>query len=487
MSSGAPEVQKQSLPHLRAVPPPKEPAPPHDERIQRATIAACVLDVEQCDLALEILEPQHFYGANYQRLWEGVRDTRKTRGAIDVELLLSTLDRLGYLDSIGEPQVRMLVAQHGPSQNVRSYCEAIREHARNRTVLSTLDAQKAIAMGGKIGADWADVTVGLVQDAADLGARTSAVTIQESMKEAMDRAERDASTTGKVAGLATQFEQFDQTTGGLHRREVLLLGGRSGGGKSSLTRQWGANIARTPTPTPDGGHIYEGVFFAVADSMTRAQIATALACTYGGVSETRLRTKQMVETDEYGNPVKSHWPALHGAAEWIRSLPIFIHDDNKLTVRRLRVELRAWKTKLEKEGWPCAEHGQNCPARLSVVVFDTVQRFGSNEPDARRNDSTNEKLDRVGREIEDLALKLDFAAVVITQLNSEGGAFGAPSLKTHAQTLAVLKTAKNPPKTPSPTRGGQVRADLVFEKNRHGDDSAEIAMWFTKSLTRFEE
>lgn len=258
---------------------------------------------------------------------------------------------------------------------------------------------------------------------------------------------------------------------------------------SSLTRQIGANIAKTVTTLQDGSHMIEGVFIAMADTMTAEQIAMAMACCWARVDENRVRTKRMVDTDEFGNVVVDHWPALLNAAGWVGALPVFVHADPKLTVAATRTELRLLRARLAKSGWLCpvCGNGKRCPARISLVVYDTAQVFATNEPERKPGEKLIDKMDRVGLGAAETAKQFDSAVIVISQLNKEDQAWGGPQLKTHAQTQCVLKTSKAKPKRDSSTTRDGDPASLFIEKQRHGPSEISVPLWFQPKFTRFEE
>jgi replicative DNA helicase len=209
--------------------------------------------------------------------------------------------------------------------------------------------------------------------------------------------------------------------------------------------------------------------------MTEEQVTLALACTVAGVPENLIRTK-MIEP--------SQWSDLYRVAAWLKTLPFIVHSDPKLTISALRAELRMWRSKLAKNGWWCEACGKRCPARLALVVADTVQVFAENEPTIDHDDGDFKKVGRVGRAMLKIAKDFDVSGVLISQIKDDGKAFFGKALKGHVQTEVHVKTQKKP--SDLAVYKDKVSAQLVIEKQRHGPDTS-VSVSFEKRLTRFVE
>jgi replicative DNA helicase len=486
--------QRKPQGHLRAVPdPPQLPLEKAtDLATERAVLGAVVADNEALEVILDVLLPKHLWDNAHKTVYLAIATLARDGQPVNQNSVEFKLRDQNRLEGVGGQEALWFIIRDmglGSIDAVRAAALRLVDLSTRRDVIMLCHrvATEGCLPDALSDPAWVSLTVEQIGEVAVTNARTSAKPVAEIMERTMAAHLKASEEPGKVVGVSTGMEPIDDAIAGLHRKEILLLLGRSGGGKSSLTRQWGMNVARKPTTTKDHDgrelHEWNAVVFAVADSMTEEQVSTAMACTLARVAETRLRTKQMVISDEFGREVENHWGPLTAAGRKIAEWPVLIHCDPKMTVSGLRAELRLWRTRLASRGWPCPICGQRCPARLALVVADTLQVFANNEPTLYKGEGIFERTDRVGLGLLDIAKKFDVAMVCISQLNNTGGAFGAPSIKTHVQTEVTLKTAKE---KEGSGKKEVVGANFVVGKQRHGPETS-VPLWFRKDLTLFQE
>ncbi len=77
---------------------------------------------------------------------------------------------------------------------------------------------------------------------------------KDSLKEAIQMAERAYQRSGRTTGISTGYVDLDKLLGGLHPADLVVIAGRPSMGKTALATNIGFNAARNfrPEPRPDG-------------------------------------------------------------------------------------------------------------------------------------------------------------------------------------------------------------------------------------------
>ncbi len=103
-----------------------------------------------------------------------------------------------------------------------------------------LDTSEAIDPKGQI----EDAEVALYKVAEQGGETGSVKTFAQATRLAVDMAEKALNSGGHVSGTTTGLDGLNTKTGGLHNRDLIIVAGRPGMGKSSLATNIAYNAAR---------------------------------------------------------------------------------------------------------------------------------------------------------------------------------------------------------------------------------------------------
>jgi replicative DNA helicase len=124
--------------------------------------------------------------------------------------------------------------------------------------------------------------------------------------------------------------------------------------------------------------------------MPKNQIVTRLLCSEARVSNSRVRSGKLAESD---------FPRLVDSASKLAQANIFIDDTAGLSV----VEMRAKSRRLQRE----------CP--LSLIMVDYLQLMRGST--GRRNDSREQEISMISGALKGLAKELSVPVVALSQLN----------------------------------------------------------------------
>ena len=162
--------------------------------------------------------------------------------------------------------------------------------------------------------------------------------------------------------------------GGLRPGRLYGIAARPSVGKSSLARTVLLHVAKAGTPA-----------LLLSQEMPAEELADALVAEAGRIDGTRLQTGQFDHED---------WARMLEAAETLRTIPLHVDDQGGLTLAQIRAKARQVKG-------------------LKVLALDYLQLCTS----TLRGKSTNDEVAEVSRGLKALALEMQIAVIVLSQLN----------------------------------------------------------------------
>ena len=184
-----------------------------------------------------------------------------------------------------------------------------------------------------------------------------------------------------IAGIPTNFYDFDAMTQGLQRGDLIVIGGRPAMGKTSFSLQMAKNIAQI--------HSLPVCIFGL--EMSREQLSYRLLSMETGIETGRLRTGR-IQADE--------WAFVGEGINKLGELPIFISDQRNITVKEIIEKSEKIKDEWGKE--------------LGLVLIDYLQLM-----DGPPYETRDEELAKVVIAMKNMAVNLDVPVVLMSQLDRE--------------------------------------------------------------------
>ena len=186
--------------------------------------------------------------------------------------------------------------------------------------------------------------------------------------------------------IPTGLSELDNLTGGLHRNELAVLGGRPGMGKTALGIQIAKNVSKAGQ-----GVVYFSMEMA-HDALTRRAVSSRVWLPNKQVSYNRITVGKVDETE-------LRW--LTSAASEMGNYPIIIDDQTGLTPGELEAKLRVYKSRFERSG-----------KTLDLVVIDHLHQM--HFPAAH---SETERYSRISTALMQMSKRLNCAVLCLAQLN----------------------------------------------------------------------
>jgi replicative DNA helicase len=401
--------------------------PPHDESAEQAVLGAILTDPKRLDDVAAIVGPDDFYREDHRAIFRAMLDLDQRGVPVDATTTVGALpDRQDHEALVNA--VYSLLNGAGAASHAEHYAKQIREKAELRRLAAVgIELAEGVRIGSKTAKDLCEIAE---RDLAGLGAiRSNAGPVKmldavgDVLQAIYDRRE------GKVQpGLPTGLESFDRLCGGLHDGHLILLGARPSVGKSALSLQLAANVARL-------GHCT----LFVSLEMERAELVHRLLAADAGIDSVALQSPTTA------NPSNADMDRLAEASNAIGTLPLLIDDRPGQSVYDIRRTAR----------------------RVKGLRFLVVDYLGLVRPSSRRI-QRYEQIQEIAGDLKALAKELAVPILVPAQLNRSATEDERPRLhhlreggEQDADVVLALGHAKS-------TNGQPIDTTLEILKNRHG-------------------
>lgn len=199
-------------------------------------------------------------------------------------------------------------------------------------------------------------------------------------------ARRHTGLTGVTSGLI----DLDRATGGLQRRDLILIGARPSMGKTTL----GTSIARHAAEAGTGVG-----FFSL--EMDNAKLAARMVADIAHTSHKRVPYQDIIA----GRMSDEQEEAIAQAIEKRASLPILLDDASGLTIAEIRAKTETMLEDAEDLGAP-----------LGMLIID---HLGKVKPSARYAGNRNNEIGEITDGLKSLAREYDLAVLLLSQLSRQ--------------------------------------------------------------------
>ena len=197
-----------------------------------------------------------------------------------------------------------------------------------------------------------------------------------SIDDHLDRMSRKDDSVRMLSGI----NGLDGLTGGLYRKEVLVLGGLPSDGKTALAMFMAMNMAR------QGKHVLHFSF-----EMTGEQTAARFFAGYAGVEAARLRIGGLREGDI---------DRMKRYASGVEKMPYYFTNVSSMSLEALRAEIMLRSRKGE----------------CDVVVIDYLHMLA---PVSKKNETIESVIRHTITALKRIAVEANCAMLVVSQLNRE--------------------------------------------------------------------
>jgi replicative DNA helicase len=439
--------------------------PPQALDLEEAVLGAMLIDKKGVDEVIDILQPEAFYKAANQYIFEAIYQLFHDSQPIDLLTVSAELRKVGKLEAVGGEFYLVQLSQRvASSAHIEFHARIILQKFIQRSLIRI--SNEIIETAYKDSTDVFDLldeAESKLYDVSQGNIKKSSETAQNLVLEAKKRIE-DISKREGLSGVSTGFEKLDKLTSGWQPSDLIIIAARPGMGKTALTLSMARNMAVTKE--------IPVAFFSL--EMSSVQLITRLISSETGLSSEKLRTGKLADHE---------WQQLNVKVTDLEKAPLFIDDTPSLSIFDLRAKARRLSS----------QHG----IKLIIVDYLQLMTAGSSSKAGNRE----QEISTISRNLKALAKELDIPVIALSQLSravETRGGTKRPMLSDLRESGAIEQDADivsfiyrpeyynidewdDEERTPS-----QGQAEFIVAKHRNGGLD-NIRMKFVGHLGKFED
>ena len=268
---------------------------PHSMEAEQAVIGSMLMDRDAMESALEILQPDDFYGRQYGTLFQAIRELNTENKPVDLVTLQERLKENNVPEELaGMDFIREVLGSVPTSANVKYYAKIVKEKSLMRRLIRTTEEITAQCYQGT-----------------------------DNVEALMDSTEKKIFITG----VSTGFIDLDYQTSGMQPSDLILVAARPSMGKTAFVLNMAQHMAFRDNITT--------AIFSL--EMSKEQLVNRLFSLESKVDAQVLRNGRLEDSD---------WERLIESAEIIGNSNLIIDDTPSISIAELRSKCRKYKMEM---------------------------------------------------------------------------------------------------------------------------------------------
>ena len=334
------------------------------------------------DKIMDEVTDEMFYSVENRTIYKAMKNLHTNNIPVDAATVCNELDKNKELSKVGGVEYITDIINSVPSTaNLNYYIKIIFEKSILRNLINkTTKIQEECY-------EEQDSIVDIVENAERnilsvyndrLGKDIRS--IQDVLPDVQKNMEALAESKTDFTGIRTGYYDFDNMTRGLQKKQVIIVAGRPGCGKSAFALNVALNAA-----IKNKNSI---AFFSL--EMGVEEIAKRMFGCVGKIDGDVLKTGKLKNND---------WKKWNEAMSEFSDTKFFIDDSGGLTVSEIRRKCRKLK---------------NSDSGLDLIVIDYLQLLSSSSKYAGQR---VQEVSEISRDIKKLAMELDVPVIALAQLS----------------------------------------------------------------------
>ena len=334
------------------------------------------------DKIMDEVTDEMFYSDENRIIYKAMKNLHTNNVPVDVATVCNELDKNKDLAKVGGVEYITDIIDSVPSTaNLNYYINIIFEKSILRNLINKTTKIQEECYNEQ------DSVVDIVENAErnilsvyndKLGKDIRS--IQDVLPEVQKNMEALAEAKTDFTGIRTGYYDFDNMTRGLQKKQVIIVAGRPGCGKSAFALNVALNAA-----IKNKNSI---AFFSL--EMGVEEIAKRMFGCVGKIDGDVLKTGKLKNND---------WKKWNEAMSELSDTKFFIDDSGGLTVSEIRRKCRKLK---------------NSDSGLDLIVIDYLQLLSSSSKYAGQR---VQEVSEISRDIKKLAMELDVPVIALAQLS----------------------------------------------------------------------
>ncbi|HEX4028181.1 MAG TPA: replicative DNA helicase [Rhizomicrobium sp.] len=460
---------------------------PYDIDVEQALLGAILADNRAMERASALIKQDTFYDPLHGRIFATMSQMIERGGVVVTPLTLHATLKSdpGVIETGGQAYFDALRAASPAIPNVKDYADILNDLAIRRNLIrigedivnAAYDAPTEKTSREQI--EEAEKALYAVAETTKYG--EGALDFHQAMQKTVELATKAQARGGQISGVTSGFIEIDRLLGGLQPSDLLILGGRPGSGKTSLSTNMAFHAARQymrdleqNAEFPSGAPV---LFFSL--EMAAQQLSARILSEQCELEGWKIRNGRLSD---------SEWDKFVLTMQDLSNLPLYIDDTGGISIAQIAARSR--RLKREKN--------------IGLIVIDYIQLVAG----SRAYENRVQEVSEVTKGLKTLAKELNVPILALSQLSRGVDARDdkrpvlsdlreSGSIEQDADVVMFvyreeyyLGTREPEAGTPEHVKWVEKmervtnRAEVLVEKHRHGATRA-IDLAFEGQYTRF--
>ncbi len=322
-------------------------APPHSLTMEQAILSGLMADSDYFDVIAEKIGESDFYSPRHAMIFRAIHDLVATSQPCDAILVAKWLEDMGLLEKAGGEAylAQMLRDSPATTANIEAYAEQVREYSVFRQLIAVCNGIAERAMGPRRDSaekilDEAETKIFSIKERHGDHVATGPKSLKDVLLGSVEAI--NVRESGSGGSFPTGYAELDALIIGLHPKDLVVIAGVPGSGKTTLAVNILENMQRAKAlPGP-------AVVFSM--EMGDTELGERMISSGGMVNGMNLRTARLDASD---------WNSISNAVIGMKDWQVYIDETPGLSPNELRARAR----RIAKR------HG----GKMGIVLVDYLQ------------------------------------------------------------------------------------------------------------------
>ena len=363
---------------------------PQSIEMEKAILAAIMIDKDAIDTVREILSEASFYLPSHQKIFSASLKISSRHEPVDIALLAEQLSKDGVLEMCGGPGYLIELSNTvASSANVEFHSRIVAQKFIQRELIRLgNDVIKHGYDSTKDVFETLDETESKIYQLSENYTSEDPVNTSQVLGGALSdlQLRMDKSLNNELQGVETGFKQLNELSGGWQKGDLIIVAGRPGMGKTAFTLTLARNAAVMANQT--------AVFFSL--EMPTNQLMMRLIS-----SESDVEQEKIIR----GTINQAELAQVTSKMDKLNKVNLFFDDTPGLSVMDFRKKVRKIKR----------DHG------LGLIVIDYLQLMTVNmvEGNGKIISNREQQIAFISRSLKSIAKELEVPIIALAQLSRQ--------------------------------------------------------------------
>ncbi len=361
--------------------------PPHDLVAEKSLLGSLLLNSKLVDEIADKIQPDFFYDFRNGLVFKLILHLWENNSAIDILLVLNLYNLQDKKEEklIDRDFLIELTSFSSLSSSVDSLCKIIKDKFLLRTIISTSDNMKNLALESDASSnDILDEAQKRLYEISLNIADKNFVPISQILGESFERISELFHNKSDYRGIPTGFIDIDKVLGGLHSSDLIILAARPSMGKTSLALEIARRVALNAS-------IGVAIFSL---EMSKDQLVDRMLSATSNIELYKIRSGKFSENEQNNEFIR-----LGEAIGKLNEAPIWIDDSGGLNILELRSKSRRLKSK----------------ENIGLIIIDYLQLM--NGGSGKYGGNRVQEVSDISRGLKMLAKEMDIPILALSQLS----------------------------------------------------------------------